>query len=177
VSRNARVALFLAVATVALIAGFVLRQGTLAPPKVEPEAHRRLLATELPDLDGAKRRLEHWHGKVVVVNFWATWCAPCRKEIPGLIEVQQRLGDKGLQIVGIAVDQADRVKPYAAEMGINYPVLVADLAGIDLSRAAGNKMEGLPYTVVLDRTGDIAGSHLGEVTQAELEELIAPLLR
>jgi thiol-disulfide isomerase/thioredoxin len=176
VSRSARIALFGAVAGVALVAGFVLRQGSERPPAVGAEAAQQLLTAELPDLDGARQRLENWKGKVIVVNFWATWCAPCRKEIPELIRAQQGLRDRGLQIVGIAVDDADKAKSYAAEIGINYPVLVAGLDGVALSRTAGNNMEALPYTVVLDRTGKVAASHLGDLNQAQLEKLVAPLL-
>jgi len=177
VSRNARIALFMAVATVALIAGIALRQGTgKAPPAVEPEASRQLLAAEMPDLDGAKQRLRQWTGKVVVINFWATWCAPCRQEIPQLIRAQQQLGERGLQVVGIAIDQPDKVKPYAVEMGINYPVLLGELDAMALARTAGNKVDGLPYTVILDRAGNIARTHLGDVTLSELEELVLPLL-
>jgi thiol-disulfide isomerase/thioredoxin len=177
VSRNARIALLMAVGAVALIAGFVLRQSVSdAPPAVAPEASQQLLSAELADLEGVKQRLEQWKGKVIVVNFWATWCAPCREEIPDLMRGQQRLGEKGLQIVGIAVDDLERVRPYAAEIGINYPVLVSGLEGAALSRLAGNKAEAFPFTVVIDRSGRIAGSHLGRMQLAELEKLVGPLL-
>lgn len=175
-SRNARIALILAVATVALIAGVALRQGTDDAPQPDAAASRQLLAIELPDTAGQLRRVEQWKGKVVVLNFWATWCAPCREEIPVLIGAQQRLGARGVQVVGIAIDQLEKVKPYFTEMGINYPVLVGDLDLIDLSRAAGNEVGGLPFTVVLDRNGDIVRTALGGVTQAMLDEMVLPLL-
>jgi thiol-disulfide isomerase/thioredoxin len=175
-SRNAQIALLLAVATVALIAGMALRPGTAERPKTEPGASQALLAAELPDLQGQKQRMDQWRGKVIIVNFWATWCAPCREEIPELIRAQEQLGPRGVQVVGIAIDQVDKVKPYAAEMRITYPVLVGELEVMDLARAAGNALGGLPYTVVLDRNGEIARMELGGVSQAKLEDMVRPLL-
>jgi thiol-disulfide isomerase/thioredoxin len=175
-SRNARIALFLAVATVALIGGVALRHGTTEPAKTEPGAGQALLAAALPDVQGRSQRVDQWLGKVVVVNFWATWCAPCREEIPELIRAQDQFGPQGVQVVGIAIDQVDKVRSYAAEMGINYPVLVGELEVMDLARAAGNAMGGLPYTVVLDRKGQIARTELGGVTRAKLEDMVLPLL-
>ena len=175
-SRNAQIALLLAVATVALIAGMALRQGTAERPKAEPGASQALLAAELPDLQGQKQRMDQWRGKVIIVNFWATWCAPCREEIPELIRAQEQLGPRGVQVVGIAIDQVDKVKAYAEEMRISYPVLVGELEVMDLARVAGNALGGLPYTVVLDRQGEIARTELGGVTQAKLEDMVRPLL-
>ena len=115
----------------------------------------------LPDLAGQSQPLSQWKGRILVVNFWATWCAPCREEIPALIEVQNSLGPKGLQIVGIAIDQAERVKPYAAEMRINYPILIGELDAMDLAQQAGNQLGGLPFTVILDRSGKPVRTELG----------------
>jgi thiol-disulfide isomerase/thioredoxin len=152
------------------------RQGTAERPKAEPGASQALLAAELPDLQGQKQRMDQWRGKVIIVNFWATWCAPCREEIPELIRAQEQLGPRGVQVVGIAIDQVDKVKAYAEEMRISYPVLVGELEVMDLARVAGNALGGLPYTVVLDRQGEIARTELGGVTQAKLEDMVRPLL-
>ena len=75
----------------------------------------------MPDVEGREQALGQWQGKVLVVNFWATWCAPCREEMPEFVRAQAELGGKGLQFVGIAVDQADKVRQFAQEIGINYP--------------------------------------------------------
>jgi thiol-disulfide isomerase/thioredoxin len=130
----------------------------------------------LADLSGARRSVAEWDGQVVLINFWATWCPPCREEIPGLIELQRRLGDAGLQIVGIALDRPDAVQRLAAELGINYPVLIGDLDVIAVAREYGNVIGALPYTVVVDRAGDIAFSRQGKLSLAEAEAAVSPAL-
>jgi thiol-disulfide isomerase/thioredoxin len=131
-----------------------------------------LTRTPFRDLQGAAVTLEHWRGQVVVVNFWATWCPPCREEIPGLIDVQRKQGPNGAQIVGIAVDSPDKTREYAANVGINYPTLIGGMETIDLVRALGNKSGGLPFTVILDRSGKVADTHLGLMTAAQVEAAI-----
>ena len=111
-----------------------------------------------------------------MVNFWATWCAPCRKEIPGLISVQRENAANGAQVVGIAVDQADNVQAFAKELGINYPVLIAGMDGVDLVRKVGNPTGALPFTIVLDRSGKVVMTHLGLVSEQELRKLLVPLV-
>ena len=135
-----------------------------------------LLEATLPDLAGRAQRLDQWRGKVVVVNFWATWCLPCRDEIPAFIRAQQKLAPYGVQIVGIAIDQPDKVKPFASEMGINYPVLIGELDAMDLTRQAGNRFGGLPFTVLLDRSGKLVSTQLGGITEEKLDQLVRPLL-
>ncbi len=127
-------------------------------------------------MEGKKNRISDWQGKVVVVNFWATWCAPCREEVPALVRTQVKLGPKGLQIVGIALDELERVKPFAVEMGVNYPILLAGVEGLELVRAAGNEIGALPFTVFIDRSGKVIKAELGGVNEEKLEKLILPLL-
>ncbi len=176
-SRTAQTVLFVAVAVAALAAGLAFHPWNRdPPPAVPPASAAALMQAALPDLSGQQQALSQWKDKVLVVNFWATWCAPCREEIPGLIAVQDRLGPKGLQIVGIAIDQAERVKPYAAEMRINYPILVGELDAMELVQRAGNQLGGLPYTVILDRSGKPVRSELGAVDAETLEKIVQPLL-
>jgi len=178
-NKATQVVIVFAVAGSALLAGFWMHSsGRESAVMTVPSASAApgLMTTRLPDLDGQRRSLENWRGRVLVVNFWATWCAPCREEIPAFIKVQEKLGAKGLQVVGIAVDQTDKVRPYAAEMKINYPILIGDLEAIDLARQAGNRLGGLPFTVVFDRQGMPIHSQLGGINQLKLEALVEPLL-
>lgn len=172
---KARIVLLAAVAAVALAAGAYVALERRAAA-VDHAAVLALTRTEFPDLAGGRVTLEHWRGKVLVVNLWASWCPPCREEIPGLVRAQQKLAPNGLQIVGIAFDSAAKSRQAAAELGINYPVLVAGLEAIDLIRKLGNRAGGLPYTLVLDRHGSPVASHLGILSEAELERIVAPLL-
>ncbi len=175
----ARLVLVVAVAAASLAVGFALRLSgqDRAPSAIAPaSAAGGLMTARLPDIDGRPQALEQWRGKVLVVNFWATWCTPCREEIPAFMKVQEKWSARGLQIVGIAIDDTDKVRPYVAELKINYPILVGGLDGIELARQAGNRLGGLPFTVVFDREGGAVHSQLGGVNQRKLEALLEPLL-
>jgi len=130
---------------------------------------------ELQDLDGKTIHSSVFKGKVVVLDFWATWCPPCRAEIPGFIELQNKYQAQGLAVVGVSVDQAglDTVKSFAKKLGINYPVVLTD-AKID---TAYGGIDGLPTTFVIDRTGRIVKQHSGFTEKSEIEAEIKPLLK
>lgn len=130
-----------------------------------------------PDLNGQVRRLSEWRGRVLVCNFWATWCAPCREEIPVLMTARAKYASTGLEIVGIALDNATNVRQFAATYKISYPVLLADADGLDLMRALGNSGGGLPYTVVANRQGGVVHRKLGALKEADLDAILAPLSR
>lgn len=130
----------------------------------------------LPDTDGTLHTASDWDGQVLVVNFWATWCPPCRREIPAFIELQDEYGEQGLRFVGIAMDEAERVQDFAATLGINYPLLVGEQAVVDTARAYGNTAGVLPYSAVVDRDGRIIFTWAGEFTREQAEEVILPLL-
>lgn len=135
-----------------------------------------LLAISLPDERGGQQSLSQWRGKVLVVNFWATWCAPCREEMPEFVRVQKELGPKGIQFVGIAADQVDKVQQFTREIGLNYPALIGGFEAIELSRAFGNRLMVLPFTVIVARDGTIAYARHGPLRKDRLQQIVGPLL-
>lgn len=151
--------------------------GAAGPGGGAPEAvAERVLSARLADVKGGIRSLEQWRGQVLVVNYWATWCAPCREEIPGFVRLQERYGSRGLQFVGVAIDQPDKVAEFASEFRINYPLLLGGLETIELLRQAGNRAGVLPYTLVIDRKGNLVSRRQGGLKEATLESIVKPLL-
>lgn len=158
-------------------AGFLFyqwRAGEQAPDPVA--AGQTILAASLMGIDDKLQPFAQWRGKVLVVNFWATWCAPCREEIPGFIRFQERYRADGVQFVGVAIDQKERVAPYAKDIGINYPVLVGGLETMEFARQLGNRRSVLPFTLVVDRAGRVAATQVGMLRSEKLESLLKPLL-
>ena len=135
-----------------------------------------LLAVSLPDVDGHPQSLSQWRGRLLVVNFWATWCAPCKEEMPMFVEAQSAHGAKGLQFVGIAVDDAVKVRQFAKEIDLNYPALIGGYGAMELSKTLGNTIMALPFTIVIDPKGKVVLTQLGPVRPAQLERLVADFL-
>ena len=136
----------------------------------------RLPEFSLKDVDGRELASNSWAGKVVVLNFWATWCPPCLREMPLFIRTQQALGS-GIQFVGIAIDRAEDVASFLTDHPVNYPILVGDEAAIEMSRRLGNRLQGLPFTVIFDQRGRRTYGQVGEVTRKVLEEQLPALLQ
>ena len=136
-----------------------------------------LYATSFPDLAGKSRALGEWQGKIIVLNLWATWCGPCREEIPIMVKLQQKYRDQGLTFIGLAMDEQGPVEKYAKEMGINYPILLGDVTVSEFGRRLGNSAGGLPYTAIIDRSGRIITTRLGGVDEKFLEQVLQPLLQ
>lgn len=128
----------------------------------------------LEDLNGQQIRLSDYKGKVVVLNFWATWCPPCRKEIPDFNELQAQYGDKGVQFIGVALDEEGlpKVKKWTSTNPVNYPVVIADAA---IKKSYG-EMNAIPVTLLIDRKGIIRTKYIGMRQKAIVESMIAPLL-
>ena len=141
-----------------------------------PESPAALLQLVLPDVDGRQQRLDQWKGKVLVVNFWATWCEPCRVEMPEFVKAQAALGSKGLQFVGIAIDQPSKIRQFAQELKLNYPALVGGYGALELSETLGNKIKALPFTVIIGRDGQIAYTQMGPLKPDKLDAIVRKLL-
>jgi len=130
----------------------------------------------LSELSGRQHNISEWKGKLLVLNFWATWCPPCRKEIPDFIALQEQYADKGLQFIGIAIEDKEPVAEYTATTKINYPILLGGDNGIALAHQLGNSVDAVPYTLVVNQQGQIIFRHPGEISKQQLAEIIVPLL-
>ncbi|GMR03903.1 MAG: TlpA disulfide reductase family protein [Gammaproteobacteria bacterium] len=166
--------ILLATALAALVAGYWLSQ-SLRTPTPTSQTAGTLIEFILPDLEGKPHRLSEWGGKVIVLNFWATWCPPCREEIPLFIDLQRKYAGRGLQVIGIAIDKKEDVAAYRAAMGINYPLLIGADAGLEIMARYGNSYGSLPYSVIINPHGEIIARKQGAYTRPELEKLIIPL--
>jgi len=147
------------------------RLGSAAPaPKRTLAATRPVFA--LQDREGKLRSITEWDGKSLVINFWATWCAPCRREIPMLRELHRARAGENVEVIGIAVDFRDQVVAYADRMQIDYPILIGEQEGLDAAEAFGVGMIGLPFTVFTDKQGRVVTAHLGELHRPEADLIL-----
>jgi thiol-disulfide isomerase/thioredoxin len=191
-----KTSVYVAVAAIAATAGFLIyrfavqphatMQAAQPPVAAQPTGNDEAVATpaeedqipaKLPDftlgdLEGKPRSILSWPGKSMIVNFWATWCAPCRREIPLLRELQKEHGPEGFQIVGVAVDEREKVVAYAKEMGIDYPILTGEQDGLDAVMKFGHGSIGFPFTVFTDNQGRVVLFHLGEIKKEQADVLL-----
>lgn len=171
--------LFVGAAALALLAGVLVGQRQASPeaaPNIPAAAAAQLWATTLNDPAGRPQALARWRGKVLVLNFWATWCPPCREEMPAFSRLQTRFGADRVQFVGIALDSAQSVADFQQQTPVVYPLLIASPATTELARRLGNASLALPYTLVLDAAGAVRHRRLGALSEAELAALIEPLI-
>ena len=139
-------------------------------------------AWELPplilnDLDGKQHNLYDWHGQVIMLNFWATWCGPCQIEIPDFIDYQAHYGDQGLQIIGIGLDEVRKLRNYVRTVGINYPILQADPElQYSLLKQWGNPFGVLPFTVIIARDGHLVFMQQGIFNKQAFDSIVKPML-
>jgi thiol-disulfide isomerase/thioredoxin len=129
----------------------------------------------LQDVDGKNRHSSEWDGRARLVNFWATWCPPCRREIPLLIDLQNEYGER-VKILGIAIDDLDAVQEFAANTSFNYPILIGQQNAIDLANTYLNDFIGLPFTAFVDSSGHIVRVHVGELHRDQAETFISEIL-
>jgi peroxiredoxin len=177
-----RTGLIVAVALAAGLAGFYARdhaadeQPAGQISAASAGAAEALLKLELPDAAGRLQALEQWRGKLIVANFWATWCPPCLREIPDFSAVSRGLPDTDVQFVGISIDSPENVARFATEQQVPYPLLVAPPSTLEIAAKLGNSAQALPFTVILGRDGNLAFVKLGTLSKTALEGKIRSLM-
>lgn len=144
-----------------------------APPPVAPAIP--IFDLVLTDLKGQPQSLGQWRGKVLIVNYWATWCLPCREEMPGFSRLQEKYRDKGVQFVGISIDTAAKIVEFQEKTPVVYPLLIGDMDVMENSAKLGNTRQALPFTAVFDKQGRLFSTKLGRVAEAELERQLIEL--
>ncbi|MBK8894833.1 MAG: TlpA family protein disulfide reductase [Propionivibrio sp.] len=189
-SRMLALALLTGVATLATVALLVYRlwvtaqppassgipPGLLASQQLSPEGAQkavdRLFSLTLPDLAGQPQAIAQWRGKVLVVNYWASWCAPCVKEMPVFSRMHAHYSGWGVQFVGIGLDDAEKIRAFAKSTPVSYPLLVSDFS----SQSSVLEIKGLPLTLVIGRDGRLEMTHLGPLDEATLEPVLKRLI-
>jgi thiol-disulfide isomerase/thioredoxin len=161
--------------SVAAITSYFASEKTIEQ-NVNQASTAELFATTLPDQNGKPQALSQWQGKIIVLNFWATWCPPCREEMPELSELNTEYQDKNVIVIGIALDEIGLIKAFDEENNMSYPLLAAEEPGSNLAFNLGNDKSALPFTVIIKPDGTIANTYFGRISKALLEETLVKLL-
>jgi thiol-disulfide isomerase/thioredoxin len=161
------------VALIVCLAAFFVYKFTGAASSSATEI---LFAASFPDAQSKPQSLAQWRGKVMVVNFWASWCPPCREEMPALDALQAKLAPKNVQFVGISAEDISKLQQFSSEMKVSYPLLAGDIDAMSLAQSLGNNKSVLPFTVVVDKKGRIASIWFGIIDISELETALKPLI-
>jgi len=179
-----RVTLIFGAALMALMAGalfYAARIPVQEQAPTSPEPNQLQVVTHptftLPDMTGADREFAEWDGSHRLLNFWATWCAPCRREIPMLKAFQDEHGKDGFQILGIAVDYPEEVNRYAETAEFNYPILIGQQAAMAVAESSGIEFIGMPFTMFVARDGEYLGAYIGELHESHLNDVVNILTR
>lgn len=140
------------------------------------KATEALFAATFPDEKGQPHAISQYKGKTIVLNFWATWCEPCREEMPELSSLHEEGKNKNIVVLGIAVDDADAINDFVKETKVSYPLLVADMQGMDLANNLGNDKGVLPYTLIINADGSVEKTYFGRISKPLLEATLLKLI-
>jgi thiol-disulfide isomerase/thioredoxin len=178
--KTTRILAGLVVAIAATIGGFYAGHvftgnDSVAATQAGGDAVDQLWKATPPGAAGTSQPLAAFKGKPVVVNFWASWCGPCVKEMPALSALQRDYQKKGITFIGLGVDSEKNINDFLKKVPVDYPVYVAGFGGADLARNFGNNAGGLPFTVVIDAKGTVRTTKLGEVDESELRKTLDAL--
>ena len=152
-------------------------QGFFVQRTADVKQSTAALEFSLPDPTGKLRHISEWKNKLLIINFWATWCPPCLKEIPSFIKLQNQFLDTDLQFIGIAIDEKEAVLDYLKTININYPILIGGDTAIALSRQLGNIIKAVPFTIIINQQGQIIHRQPGEISPDEIMEAISPFIK
>ena len=169
-----------AVLLIAFAVRYFLSGSSLMQPEVQPGSEaagtQTLFAAKFLDISGKPQAISQWKGKLIVVNFWATWCPPCREEMPELSHLQEQYQDRDLVVLGISTDELDKIREFVKENPVSYPLLSGEIDAMNVGQSLGNNKGVLPYTVIIKPDGNIAKTYFGRVNQAQLKEVLLPLM-
>jgi thiol-disulfide isomerase/thioredoxin len=140
------------------------------------ESTKALFAATFPDEKGQPQALKQYAGKIVVLNFWATWCEPCREEMPELSQLHEAYKNKNLVVLGVAIDDVATIDEFLKETKVSYPLFAADIQGMEIASNLGNNKGVLPYTVIIKADGSVAKTYFGRITKPLLEETLLKLI-
>ncbi|MCU7799811.1 MAG: TlpA family protein disulfide reductase [gamma proteobacterium symbiont of Lucinoma myriamae] len=156
--------------------GYTLKSVNDAPEVISKSHSLKRQDFSLPDLNGQQQQFSQWDNKVVLLNFWATWCPPCRREMPDFIEVYKQYKDKDFIVIGVGIDDQNKIAQFVQKLGVDYPILVGGQTAMRVSYQYGNNSGALPYSILIDKHGIIRYRAGGLISKQKLINQIEPLL-